>query len=317
MTHPTTNIATRTARFANALAIVSLCSISGPANAAPNEGDCELGARYTLLAQKAAEDLDQRKQFELLEKSVSACESYSAYLDLGTTAANFANNEKTRRAAEAFSRAYELATGSREQAMAIFGYAKLLHHTDNNQQALRYAYAARNLQPEDATIAALAERVAERATAITEEQIVRGFGRLALKPLQLKEDISGVSQSTGGAGSPSALQSVNIPLNFNYGTTQLTAESAKNVQILAEALGNNYADRDILFVGHADVRGTTDYNMSLSIGRAQAVQAEVTRLNPGLSDNISIVGKGESTPLSSGNTEADHSVNRRLEIVIQ
>jgi outer membrane protein OmpA-like peptidoglycan-associated protein len=90
-----------------------------------------------------------------------------------------------------------------------------------------------------------------------------------------------------------------------------------NVEVIAEALADNYPDKDFLFVGHADVRGATSYNMALSIGRAQAVQAEVIRLRPSLTDKISIVGKGESTPLSKGNTEADHSVNRRLEIVIR
>ncbi len=305
----------------NTLAFVALCLIPGPASAAPQLSDCNLGARYDVLAQRAAENLDQRKQFELLEKSVTACENYSTYMNLGTAAASFANNKKTQRASEAYSRAYELAADSGEEAMAIFGYAKLLHHTNNDQQALRYAYAARNLDPKNVSITALAERIAENLTVITEEQIVRGFGRLALKPLQLKEDIGGpdgrTGGKTGGAGTRETLPSVNIPLNFEFGTTRLTAESAQNVQVLADTLAKHYANRNILFVGHADVRGTTDYNMSLSIGRAQAVQTQVMERSPFLREKISIVGKGESTPLSGGDTETDHSVNRRLEIVIQ
>lgn len=285
-----------------------------PAYTNPIEQNCELGAQYEQLAERAENDLDPKKQLLLLEKAVQNCETYSAYIALGTTAAGFTNNTKSQRAAEAFARAYELADGVKEEAQAIFNYAQLLYYTNNSQQALRYAYAARNLQPNNPEIATLAERVARSTVAITEDQIVRGFGSLALKPLRLKEEVTGSKTNSGGAA---IRPSVNIPLNFQFGTTDLTPESAANVEVLAKTLNRHYASNKILLVGHADSRGSTDYNMALSINRAQQIQRAVIAQQPTLETQINIAGKGESALLSNGETESDHRVNRRLEVIIQ
>jgi outer membrane protein OmpA-like peptidoglycan-associated protein len=67
--------------------------------------------------------------------------------------------------------------------------------------------------------------------------------------------------------------------------------------------------------GHTDVRGDDAYNQALSQRRAESVRtwlkdhgADATRLTA--------TGAGESRPVRTGDTEADHQANRRVEIRI-
>jgi outer membrane protein OmpA-like peptidoglycan-associated protein len=68
--------------------------------------------------------------------------------------------------------------------------------------------------------------------------------------------------------------------------------------------------------GHADVRGTDDYNQALSERRAQGVRAAMVRdgADP---DRIDAVGYGRSRPRDPGDDAAAHSRNRRVEFVVR
>jgi peptidoglycan-associated lipoprotein len=62
--------------------------------------------------------------------------------------------------------------------------------------------------------------------------------------------------------------------------------------------------------GHADARGTNEYNLALGQRRANAVREYLTGL--GLAaDRFIVVGKGEEEPLCREDTEACHARNRR------
>ncbi len=294
-----------------------LCLLLAPSASATIADDCALADRYYALAKKAQAEFRRDDQYEFLEKAVSACESHSSYLALGEVTASFTDNAKSQRSAEAFGRAYELANTTKQEATAIFRYAELLHHTNNSQQALRYVFVARDLDPDNEEIGILANQIAVTAERVTSEQIVRGLGSYSLKPLQLRVDTDGTRPGSGGAGSGGLPPSVNIPLNFEFGTTRLTSASQANVKVLADTLADKFSNQNILFIGHADVRGTAERNLSLSIGRAQAVRAQVIGLHPTLGEYIAIAGKGEAELLSLGTQESDHRVNRRLEIKIR
>jgi len=67
--------------------------------------------------------------------------------------------------------------------------------------------------------------------------------------------------------------------------------------------------------GHADERGSTEYNLALGNRRAEAVRQFLTGF--GLSENrFEIVSFGEGRPLQQGSTEAAWSRNRRGQFVI-
>lgn len=67
--------------------------------------------------------------------------------------------------------------------------------------------------------------------------------------------------------------------------------------------------------GHTDSRGTSEYNMDLSIRRANAVKNLLVQR--GVADSrIEAVGYGETLPVATNDTEAGRQRNRRVEIKI-
>jgi len=85
---------------------------------------------------------------------------------------------------------------------------------------------------------------------------------------------------------------------------------AENVQILQDHLGIR-----IEIQGHADERGTTDYNLVLGQQRAETVS---TYLNVSgvAASRLKVVSYGEERPLNSSNSEQAFTQNRRCEFVI-
>ena len=67
--------------------------------------------------------------------------------------------------------------------------------------------------------------------------------------------------------------------------------------------------------GHADARGTSEYNLALGQRRANAVRDYLVSLGIA-ADRFSTVSKGEEELLCSEDTEACHARNRRVHFVI-
>ena len=68
-----------------------------------------------------------------------------------------------------------------------------------------------------------------------------------------------------------------------------------------------------LIVGHTDTKGTKEYNMKLSLKRAETVKTNL--INLGISsEKIRILGKGENKLLVHTKDETKHPANRRVEI---
>jgi len=68
--------------------------------------------------------------------------------------------------------------------------------------------------------------------------------------------------------------------------------------------------------GHADRSGSEDYNMALSLRRANAVKDALVR--DGVpATAISVIGKGETQPLVPTADGVREPQNRRVEIVLQ
>ncbi len=65
--------------------------------------------------------------------------------------------------------------------------------------------------------------------------------------------------------------------------------------------------------GHADERGSREYNIGLGERRSQAVR-RMLLIQGASSNQISTVSFGEERPASMGNDEASYSQNRRVEI---
>ena len=90
-----------------------------------------------------------------------------------------------------------------------------------------------------------------------------------------------------------------------------------NVRNLAQVLTEESEDVVFIFVGHADARGSQDYNLQLSERRAEAIQQSVELLHPQLRGRIVSEGSGEGNPMDFGNSPSALRANRRLEVWIQ
>ena len=83
----------------------------------------------------------------------------------------------------------------------------------------------------------------------------------------------------------------------------------------------NFLDKNMrdlskyIILGHTDTKGSLDYNLKLSLKRAEAVKQIL--LNLGISENnISLLGKGENELAISTPDNTKHPANRRAEVKI-
>lgn len=73
-------------------------------------------------------------------------------------------------------------------------------------------------------------------------------------------------------------------------------------------------DASVRLEGHADERGTREYNVALAERRAQSVK-QLMLYEGAANDQISIISYGEEKPIAFGHDEESMSLNRRVEIV--
>ena len=100
---------------------------------------------------------------------------------------------------------------------------------------------------------------------------------------------------------------------FEYNQDSVKSEFTELIQAHAKYLNDNRG-RKIRLEGHADERGSREYNMALGQRRGEAVRRATTILGVG-ADRIESVSFGEDKPRSSGHDEAAWAQNRRVEIV--
>ena len=98
---------------------------------------------------------------------------------------------------------------------------------------------------------------------------------------------------------------------FDFDSSEVRAEDQDLVARHAMQLGNNPGLR-VRLEGHADERGSREYNIGLGERRAQAVR-RMLMVQGVPSDQISTVSFGEERPVAFGSTESDYAQNRRVE----
>jgi peptidoglycan-associated lipoprotein len=102
------------------------------------------------------------------------------------------------------------------------------------------------------------------------------------------------------------------PVRFDFNEASLTGEARGRLDQLAACLKGGKGR--VTLEGHADERGTEEYNLQLSNRRAASVKRYLSDL--GVPDGrLTTVGYGETRPANSGSGEAAWSENRRVEFV--
>ena len=104
------------------------------------------------------------------------------------------------------------------------------------------------------------------------------------------------------------------PVYFEFDSETLSAEAEDRLRTKAEVLRANPEMR-IRVEGHADERGSTEYNLALGQRRAESIRSYLA--NYGISpDRITVLSYGEERPADEGGDEAALARNRRAEFVL-
>lgn len=121
---------------------------------------------------------------------------------------------------------------------------------------------------------------------------------------------SSASGSTTTQSSDQQVADLGTVFYFEFDQSTLTA--ATRALLIAHAADLKTYPRNVRLEGHADERGTREYNMALGERRAMAVRDYLR--SEGVTTPIEVVSYGEEQPVSSGGFEAAWSLDRRVEI---
>lgn len=100
---------------------------------------------------------------------------------------------------------------------------------------------------------------------------------------------------------------------FAFDKSQIRASDRELIRMHGKNLADN-PDLSMRLEGHADERGTREYNIGLGERRAQAVKAALM-VQGAATDQLTTVSYGEERPAMLGSNETAWAKNRRVEIV--
>ncbi len=124
------------------------------------------------------------------------------------------------------------------------------------------------------------------------------------------QSVAGVSITSKSTATQAVL--ANAVVYFDYDQSNLTAKSIQAIKGVSDLMKRNQKIT-ISIEGHADERGTREYNLALGQRRAESVASYL--IANGISRNRLITKSyGEERPLSLGSNDTAWSKNRRVEI---
>lgn len=98
---------------------------------------------------------------------------------------------------------------------------------------------------------------------------------------------------------------------FGFDSNSLSEVAKRELQLVYESQKEAQA---LTIIGHTDSKGSASYNLGLSERRAAAAGAYIKSL--GYKGDLITLGKGESSPIATNETETGRAKNRRVEIVV-
>ena len=161
---------------------------------------------------------------------------------------------------------------------------------------------------------------------VTMKKIIYSLIALALLFSCSSTQVEKVSQQktttvdlTGNQAAPGAVSRDSVDLGepyvriyFDYDEDNLREDMLSNLLAISKLMKEN-SSYTLLVEGHADERGTREYNLALSERRAKSVEDFLTA--SGVSPfNIEVVGYGEEKPVDNASNESAWSKNRRAEL---
>ena len=127
---------------------------------------------------------------------------------------------------------------------------------------------------------------------------------------------SGVGSGTGFQGNPlddpASLLS-NRAVYFDYNASDIKGPDRPVIEAHGRYLADN-PSATMTLEGHADERGSREFNVALGEQRANAVRQLMALLGASASQ-IKVISYGEERPAADGHSEAAWRLNRRVEII--
>jgi peptidoglycan-associated lipoprotein len=160
-------------------------------------------------------------------------------------------------------------------------------------------------------------RIARTAAALV---VMATLAACANKDLQPDGAQLGANGGRGGAGSATPgsqrdfAQNVGDIVYFSTDQTDLTPEAQQTLTSQARWL-QQYAQYSITIEGHADERGTREYNIALGAKRAQSVRDFLSK-NGVNGQRIRTISFGKERPVAVCNDISCWSQNRRAQTVL-
>jgi outer membrane protein OmpA-like peptidoglycan-associated protein len=108
---------------------------------------------------------------------------------------------------------------------------------------------------------------------------------------------------------------ISSEISFDFGSAALKPAFMPTLQKVTDILAR-YPKTIIHVVGHTDSVGSESYNMTLSQQRAQSVVNYFAGQGI-VSNRLVSVGRGESEPRATNETEAGRQLNRRVELYVK
>lgn len=107
-------------------------------------------------------------------------------------------------------------------------------------------------------------------------------------------------------------ETVGTVIYFDYNSSAVRAQDQDLVAAHAIRLNQNSFE-SVRLQGHADERGSREYNIGLGERRAQAVR-QMLMVQGVSASQIQTVSFGEERPVAMGSSDSDYAQNRRVEI---
>ena len=125
------------------------------------------------------------------------------------------------------------------------------------------------------------------------------------------QSVAGVSISSSKSVATQAVLA-NAVVYFEYDKSNLTAKSIQALRGVSDLLQRN-SKITLSIEGHADERGTREYNLALGQRRAESVVNYL--IANGINRNrLNVKSYGEERPLALGSNDSAWSKNRRVEL---
>lgn len=133
----------------------------------------------------------------------------------------------------------------------------------------------------------------------------------------LLEGSKGASSESSVDGISGSMSAGSIPservIHFDYDMSDIRPAARVILEQHAAYLSSN-PSMQVRLEGHADERGSREYNLAL--GERRAESAKITIMSLGVSGNqMATLSYGEEQPVALGHNERDWQLNRRVEII--